>query len=82
MNIQVLLFAGLAETAGASKISLSFADEQVNVQAVRNELKNLLPNLEDLIEKSMVAVNQDYAANDFVISVGDEVALIPPVSGG
>ncbi|MBP1933936.1 molybdopterin converting factor subunit 1 [Ammoniphilus resinae] len=82
MNIDVLLFAGLAENAGDSKISLSFADEQVNVQAVRNELKNLLPNMEDLIEKSMVAVNQEYATNDVILSVGDEIALIPPVSGG
>lgn len=34
------------------------------------------------LEETMFAVNEEYADNDTVIQEGDEVVLIPPVSGG
>ncbi len=40
------------------------------------------PSLAGLIERCAVAVNHEYATDDTALSAGDEVAIIPPVSGG
>jgi sulfur-carrier protein len=48
---------------------------------LRNELASRFPDLQGL--KSLyIAVNNDYAAEDMVLKPSDEIALIPPVSGG
>ncbi|NMO95525.1 molybdenum cofactor biosynthesis protein MoaE [Paenibacillus lemnae] len=81
-NIQILLFAGLAEKIGHQ--ALDFPVEQFPLTA--KELKDLLsaayPEASSLIQISFAAVNHTYAADDQQIQSGDEVALIPPVSGG
>jgi molybdopterin converting factor subunit 1 len=66
-----------------------FSDSMVNVDlkddATIDELKTLLegkyPRLNEL-GSYMIAVNNQYASNNKVIHEGDEVAIIPPVSGG
>ncbi|MCA1291758.1 molybdopterin converting factor subunit 1 [Paenibacillus sp. alder61] len=82
MELQISLFAGLADRIGTS--SLRFACEEAALTAGR--LKQLLaeayPAAASLIDVSFVAVNQEYAAGDSPIAEHDEVALIPPVSGG
>jgi molybdopterin converting factor subunit 1 len=80
--IRVLLFAGLAEIAGASAINLELLEEKTSVQWVRAKLAEMYPQMTDLLEKSMAALNQEYAENDAQITAADEIAFIPPVSGG
>ena len=48
------------------------------VSAVRRQFPSLAPGSVDIV----VAVNQEYAHMDQVLKEGDEIALIPPVSGG
>ncbi len=48
------------------------------VSAVRRQFPGLAPGTVDIV----VAVNQEYAEMDQVLKEGDEIALIPPVSGG
>jgi len=45
------------------------------------ELKTNYPKLKD-IKSLLVAVNSEYAESNLVLSENDEIALIPPVSGG
>jgi molybdopterin converting factor subunit 1 len=80
--IQVLLFAGLAQAVGSNKVSLTVYNEPFTVRDIRNELIKRYPNLKSLVEKSMVAVNQEYALDHTILSDMDEIAFIPPVSGG
>lgn len=80
--IRILLFAGLAEAAKTSEISLDLLAEEASVQWVRTKLSEKYPQMKDLLEKSMAAVNQEYAENDTQITTTDEIAFIPPVSGG
>jgi molybdopterin converting factor subunit 1 len=80
--IRVLLFAGLAEAAGSSTISLEMDQTEWTVKAVREKLSERYPALQDLLEKSMVAVNQEYATSADSVQETDEIAFIPPVSGG
>jgi molybdopterin synthase catalytic subunit len=76
MHISVALFAVLRERAGAGAIELELPDGANAGDAVRA--------LADVIGDCPVvlAVNRVYAGSEQVLSEGDEVALIPPVSGG
>ena len=57
---------------------------EVNGQTVgdlRAALNDRFPQLSEL-NSLFIAVNNDYAEEDILISASDEIALIPPVSGG
>lgn len=73
MTVRVRLFAGLRERAGWS---------ERQIEAAR--LVDVWPALElgDEPDGLLYAVNKRYADRDTVLADGDEVALIPPVSGG
>lgn len=49
---------------------------------VLEELGRRNPQFDDWRASIRLAVNQEYVANDHVLHDGDEVAVIPPVSGG
>ena len=51
------------------------------VGSLRNSLKSRYPSLAG-IRSLMIAVNNAYADDDLPIGESDEIALIPPVSGG
>ena len=76
MRITVKLFAGLRERAGESGRDLEL-DAGARVADVWTPL-----GLGDEPEGLLYAVNKEYAAPDRRLADGDEVALIPPVSGG
>jgi molybdopterin synthase catalytic subunit len=50
--------------------------------AARAALAAQQPRLTPLVERSLLAVNAEYVGEATVIKAGDELALIPPVSGG
>ena len=83
MVVKVLLFAGLREAAGASSRSVALADG-ATVDRLFGELSRLEPRLSQFLAVSAlrVAVNEQFASLGAHLSDGDEVALIPPVSGG
>ena len=74
MRITVRLFAGLRERAGWSRRELEGVTRVADVWAALG-LGDEPPGL-------LYAVNKQYAARDAELADGDEVALIPPVSGG
>ena len=76
MRVAVRLFAGLRELAGtrATEIELSPGSTAADVWPAL-ELGAEPPGL-------LLAVNKSYATRDTVLQEGDEIALIPPVSGG
>jgi molybdopterin synthase catalytic subunit len=73
MRLTVRLFAGLKQRAGAETVDLELP-EPATVADVRGAFG------ED--EPYIVAVNRVYAGDEEAVRAGDEVALIPPVSGG
>jgi molybdopterin converting factor subunit 1 len=80
-TVQVRLFARFRELAGAETVSVPVA-EGTSVEAIREHLGRLWPGSAGLVQRSAVAVNEEYAGPDRVIRPDDDVALIPPVSGG
>ncbi|HLZ72547.1 MAG TPA: MoaD/ThiS family protein [Dehalococcoidia bacterium] len=81
MQITVRLFAALAEGAGVRSFPLD-VPPGARAAAVRSALQARYPQMQALCERSVFAVNAEYAAADRLLYDGDEVALIPPVSGG
>lgn len=82
MTVRVRLFAALRERAGSSWVDLELARGSTVADAMR-VLSEHEP-LADLLRRMPVrmAVNRDYAAPDAELAPDDELALIPPVSGG
>ncbi len=76
MNITIRLFAQLRERAGASELELELPDGASVADALREvgEIADGLP--------LVMAVNREYADEQQELAPGDELALIPPVSGG
>jgi MoaE-MoaD fusion protein len=76
VEVKVRLFAMLRERAGAGELKLDLPDG-AHVRDVLDRLADLAGDL-----PLVMAVNREYADEDQVLAAGDELALIPPVSGG
>jgi len=81
MIVKVLLFAGARELAGHDVIAAKLMVNDT-VAELRSRLTQNFPALAPLLAKSAIAVNHDFAEDSRVLLPGDEVAIIPPVSGG
>lgn len=81
MIATIHLFAAARDFAGTETIQLELSPS-ATVLELRTSLSLKFPAMMELIARSAIAVNHDYAEDGFVISEGDELALIPPVSGG
>lgn len=81
MTITVKLFAALRDLAGSDVVTVELPDG-ATVGDLRREIGALLPLARTLLMRSAVAVNHDTADNEQTLNSTDEVALIPPVSGG
>ena len=81
MEIAVRFFALYRERAGRSSLAL-LLPEGATVADLTAEVRQLFPALAPPQVKIVVAVNADYAEPEVVLKQGDDVCLIPPVSGG
>ena len=81
MNVRVLFFASLRERLRRSEDQCSLADGST-VDGLWEALCREYPQLTPLARSIRFAVNHEYVKGSQVLSDGDEVALIPPVSGG
>jgi molybdopterin synthase catalytic subunit len=80
MKVSVRLFAGLRERAGAQHVELELPDgavvEDLLAAMGQTAVGALHPG------ECLVAINREYAGAREPVRAGDEVALVPPVSGG
>ena len=81
MRVTVKLFARLRDIAGAPELTRDVAPGST-IGAVWRGLADEFPELANYERSISSAVNADYAKMDQVLSDGDEVAFLPPVSGG
>jgi molybdopterin converting factor small subunit len=71
----------LRDALGAGSFEFEIAAGSSN-EALLGQLAATIPNAHLPNKQLSVAVNRQYCAHDTLLSDGDEVALIPPVSGG
>ena len=80
MKIKILAFGITKDILGASEKKLEVQDD-LNVGQLKEKLEGDFPELVKL-KSYFIAVNEEYAEDDQVITNTDEIAIIPPVSGG
>ena len=80
MKITILFFGISSDLVGSSQLEISI-ENQTTVADFKNILKEEYGKLEKL-NSYAIAVNEEYATDEFIIKENDIVAVIPPVSGG
>lgn len=80
MKYKINLFGITRDIVGNSITEIEMV-QLSDVQTVLGKLKTNFPKLKE-IKSLMVAVNSEYAKGDLLLTEQDEIALIPPVSGG
>ena len=81
MTIAVKLFALLRDRAGVAETSLDVPPGTTVADAV-HLVAERYPATSPMLPRSAVAVNREYVDRSTALRDGDELALIPPVSGG
>lgn len=81
MRVTIRLFARLRDLAGAGEL-VRDVPPPATVRTVWRALVAEMPGLEEYERVMSVAVNADYARMSAAVQDGDEVAFLPPVSGG
>jgi molybdopterin converting factor subunit 1 len=81
MRVTVRLFARLRDIAGAAELARDVAAD-ATIADVWRQLEAEFPELKGYGRSISSAINADYARMDSRVGDGDEVAFLPPVSGG
>jgi molybdopterin converting factor subunit 1 len=81
MRVRVLFFGMLKDRMGKSSDSLELPDG-ASIRDLLAHYETEVPGLKESLPALAVAVNQVYASPEAKLKAGDEVALLPPVSGG
>ena len=80
MLVTVVFLASYREIAGTASTRIALT-AGATVAELLAQVRAQFPGLPDA-DRIVAAVNNEYREGDYVLDDGDEVALIPPVSGG
>ena len=81
MKIRVLFFGMLKDSAGCASDAIDLPEGATLADLLR-KYEARMPRLTAMLPSIALSVNQEYSAPTVVLQAGDEVALLPPVSGG
>ena len=80
MKVYVLLFGNLVDIVKVNKINIELSDSITDTALLKNYLKEKYSKLTGL--NYLLSVNQHIIRENKAIYDGDEIALLPPFSGG
>ena len=81
MQVRVLFFGVLKDLVGHASESVNLPDDATLADVLRH-YESRVPRLKEMLDSLALSVNQEYAGPEVRLHSGDEVALLPPVSGG
>lgn len=79
---KIKLFAGLQERLASPQLTLVLPEEQLTAKELKERLASVHPEHASILAVSFIARNHTYAADEAIVRAEDELALLPPVSGG
>ncbi|MDQ4106043.1 MAG: molybdopterin converting factor subunit 1 [Actinomycetota bacterium] len=79
-SIKVRLFGAAADRAGTREAEVE--SEATTLDGLWPLLTEMYPDLQPMRDNLAFAVNEEYVRGDAPVEPGDEVAVLPPVSGG
>jgi len=80
MTIDIIFFGITRDYTGSRNLKFDFP-QHASVKLIRSTMEEKYPSLKGL-KRYAIAVNNEYAGDDLIIQDGDEIAILPPVSGG
>jgi molybdopterin converting factor subunit 1 len=80
VKVSVRLFAGLRERAGTDRLEVELPEDARVADVLAAMAGTAVGEIRP--RECVVALNREYAAADEPVRAGDEIALVPPVSGG
>jgi molybdopterin converting factor subunit 1 len=81
VRLKVRLFAAFRERAGTPEVEVDVPDG-ASIAAVVEAVASRAPALVDVMSAARPVVNKEFVGPEHLVAAGDEVALLPPVSGG
>lgn len=81
ISVSILLFAHYVDVMGSSQMSYTCATGS-SVSQLLNSLEAQFPALVPINSAIRIAVNQEFCERSTILNDGDEVAIMPPMSGG
>jgi molybdopterin converting factor subunit 1 len=81
MKVRVLLFARLREMAGGGTLEME-VPEGTTMGQLWGLLQSRTPSLQAFTSLPLMALNLEYAGPETLLTKDDEIAFLPPVSGG
>lgn len=81
VEIKVLFFARARDLTGMTEFSLKISAGS-NTQECLKELIAKFPSLEEISACMVLALNEEYTTESTIVKDKDELAIIPPISGG
>lgn len=81
LNVTVKLFAAYQEAYKQPEIVLE-VEPGTTVEMIGDRIRAPYPNLQDLAPVTRYGINYDFVEPSHPVSEGDEIVLVPPVSGG
>jgi MoaE-MoaD fusion protein len=82
MQIHIQLFAGLVDLLGTSVLAIDIEQDSITIEQLKQLIMDRHPTASAQLLPCFFAKNQAYASGQDTVTPGDELALIPPVSGG
>ena len=80
-SVNVRLFAGLHDLIGKRAITMELPDG-ATIGQLRDRLGEEYPIVQPFLTTLVCAVDEEYVPSEHVLHEGEQVALIPPISGG
>jgi len=81
MKLKIILFAAARDLCEATEIQVELPVSST-IADLKIELTKLFPQLQPLLSRSSISVDQQYAGEKLQLEASHEIAIIPPVSGG